>query len=111
MFKSGMKYQERIQDSRRNPVFQLFCGSEAEQVIPPYVVYNSKKIWLTWMEEGLANTRYNRSKSGWFDATIFTDWFVNLFVPYIKKNINGRVVLLGNILHIHFTEDVLNKIT
>lgn len=87
----------------------MFCGSAAGKIIPPYVVYKAEKIWLTWMEGGPPNTRYNRSKSGWFDATIFTDWFLNLFVPYVKKYINGRVVLLGDNLSSHFTQEVLSS--
>ena len=28
-------------------------------------------------EGGPSGTRYNRSKSGWFDGVIFDDWFSN----------------------------------
>lgn len=55
--------------------------------------------------------RYNRSKSGWFDSVIFTDWVINMFIPFVKKKKlnrgDNKVVLMGDNLSSHFTEQVL----
>lgn len=61
------------------------------------------------MDGGPPHTRYNRSKSGWFDASIFQDWFEQMFLPYIKKrklNQDGKVVLIGDNLSSHFCPEV-----
>lgn len=54
------------------------------------------------------NCRYNRSKSGWFDTAIFADWFSSMFVPHMRKlKLEGKVVVIGDNLTSHFSEDVL----
>ena len=50
--------------------------------------------------------RYNRSRSDWFDATIFCDWFENTFIPH-AKTLSGKVVLIGDNLSSHFSPEVL----
>ena len=81
VFRRGIKYPERIQDSTKSSTSIMFCGSASGSVLPPYVVYKYDNIWNTWMEGGPANTRYNRTKSCLFDATTFADWFVTSFIP------------------------------
>ena len=51
---------------------------------------------------------YNRSKSGWFDAVTFSDWFHKLFIPYVKK-LGQRVVLIGDNLASHFSDQVIRS--
>jgi hypothetical protein len=103
VFKRGIKYPERIRDGTKASTSLMFCGSAAGDVIPPYVVYIADHIWNTWTEGGLKNVRYNRSKSGWFDAVTFSDWFDKSFLPYVKR-LGKRVVLIGDNLASHFTE-------
>ena len=54
------------------------------------------------MEGGPSGTRYNRSRSGCFNAATFTDWFEFLFLPYVKS-IPGGKVLIGDNLSSHFS--------
>lgn len=108
IFKRRVKYAERIKDSSKSSISVMFCGSASGHVLPPYVVYKAEHLWQSWIDGGPPHTRYNRSKSGWFDSVIFNDWFVNLFVPYVKRMHNeGKVVLIGDNLSSHFTEEVL----
>ncbi|KAJ8929767.1 hypothetical protein NQ314_017504 [Rhamnusium bicolor] len=106
IFKRGVKYAERIRDSTKSSISVIFCGSASGEILPPYVVYKAENIWMTWMDGGPPHTRYNRSKSDWFDSVIFADWFCNLFVPHIKKQ-NKSAVLLGHNLSSHFSQEVL----
>lgn len=106
IFRRGVKYPERIRDFSKSSVSVMFCGSADGQMLPPYVVYKAESLWRTWTEGGPNQTRYNRSKSGWFDAIIFADWFCNHFIPFRKK-LEGRVVLIGDNLSSHFSEEVL----
>jgi len=39
-------------------------------------VYKADSLWTTWTENGPSHTRYNRSKSGWFDNLCFEEWFL-----------------------------------
>ena len=106
VFKRGVKYPERIKDSSKSSTSVMFCGSAAGNVLPPYVVYKSDHLWDLWTQGGLKGARYNRSKSGWFDAVTFQDWFHKLFVPYAKR-LGQRVVLIGDNLASHFSDGVL----
>ena len=108
IFKKGTKYPDRIRDSSKASVSIMFCGSASGWVLPPYVVYKAEHIWSTWMEGGPPNTRYNRSKSGWFDSVVYTDWFCKLFAPTVRKlHTNGKIVVLGDNLASHFSPEVL----
>jgi len=75
-------------------------------MLPAYIVYKAENIWSTWTEGGPKGTRYNCSRSGWFDSYCFSDWFETLFVPHAKK-LRGKEVLIGDNLSSHFTATVL----
>lgn len=109
IFKKGVKYPERVRDSTKSAVSIMFCGSASGNMLPAYVVYKAEHMWSTWTEGGPAETRYNRTKSGWFDAISFTDWFESTFIPHVKK-IAGPKVLIGDNLSSHFTETVLKLV-
>ena len=69
--KRGAKYPERIINATKAAVSLMYCGNALGEVLPPYVIYKADCLWSTWMENGPPKARYNRSKSGWFDATSF----------------------------------------
>ena len=46
----------------------MFCGNAAGESLAPYVVYKAEYLWSTWTEGDPQYTRYDRIKSGWFDA-------------------------------------------
>ncbi|ESO88428.1 hypothetical protein LOTGIDRAFT_165552 [Lottia gigantea] len=63
---------------------------ESGDFIPLTHIYNksfckAEHIWTTWTEGGTKGTRYNKSKSGWFDACCFADWFESILIPGIDK--------------------------
>lgn len=51
----------------------MFSGTADGQSLPIYVMYKADHLWDQWLEGGPAETRYNRSKSGWFDSVCFED--------------------------------------
>jgi len=106
VFKRGVKYPERIRDSTKASISLMFCGSATGEVLPPYVVYKADHLWNRWTEGGIKHVRYNRSKSGWFDAVTFADWFESSFIPYARR-VGDRVVLIGDNLASHFSERVI----
>jgi len=82
--KTGMKYPEWIINSMKTATSLIFWDSASGEILPSYVVYKAKAIWLTWTENGPPGTRYNRSKKGWFDALCFEDWFMTTLLPRLK---------------------------
>jgi len=56
-------------------------------------------------EGGPPNTRYNRSKNGWFDSNIFENWFVTTFLKEVQGE--GPSALTGDNLASHINERVL----
>lgn len=82
----------------------MFVGTASGHILPPYVVYKAEHLYDTWMEGGPRETRYNRSKSGWFDSTIFEDWFNKLVLPYFRKfPENAPKPMIGDSLASHIS--------
>ena len=46
--------------------------------------------------------------SGWVDNVCFNDWFTSVVVPYCRR-LEGKVVILGDNLPSHFSEEVIKK--
>ncbi|KAJ8967062.1 hypothetical protein NQ314_003122 [Rhamnusium bicolor] len=64
-------------------------------------------LYDSWAIGGPVGTRYNWSKSGWFEATVFEDWFEFLLLPRLKK-LEGTKVVIGDNLTSHLSVHVLD---
>lgn len=106
IFKRGKKYPERVMNSSKSAVSLMFSGTAHGHLLPIYVVYKSEKLWDTWLEGGPEKTRYNRSKSGWFDGTCFEDWYETVILPYLKDKPGRKVI---DNLSSHFSEKNLKS--
>lgn len=104
--KRGMKYCERIMNFSKSAISLMLSANAAGEILLPYVVYKAEHLWSTWTENGPPGTRYNRTKSGWFDMKCFEDWFVSLFLPKIKQQ-KGKKVVIGDNLSSHININVL----
>ena len=98
--KRGCKYPDRVINSSKVSTSIMFAAAADGTILPPYVVYKSTHLWDTWTEGGPPRCRYNRTKSGWFDAKCFEDWVGNIAVPYLKK-LPGKKILIGDNLASH----------
>lgn len=107
IFQRGSKYPERTMHSSKSSTSIMFAGSASGELLPMYVVYRAENLWDSWTYGGPPETRYNRSKSGWFDAQCFEDWFRSIAFPYLKRK-EGTKVLIGDNLSSHFNQDVLD---
>jgi len=108
--KRGMKYPERIINSTKLATSLMFCGSASGEILPPYVVYKAEALWSTRTENGPPGARYNRSKSSWFDALSFKDWFMMSLLPRLKK-LDGKKIVIGDNLSSHINVAVLEACT
>ncbi|KAK3933121.1 Jerky protein homolog-like [Frankliniella fusca] len=106
LVKRGTKYPERLMNSSKSANSVMFCGNGMGELLPPYVVYKAENMWNSWTQGGWPHSRYNRSKSGWFDHHSFEDWFFSLALPRMKKQ-EGRKVLLGDNLSSHLSLRVI----
>lgn len=87
----------------------MLSGTADGQSLPIYVVYKSEHLWDQWLEGGPEDCRYNRSKSGWFDGVTFEDWFLSVIVPYAKTKAPEKVVVIGDNLSSHFSQQILES--
>lgn len=99
--KRGAKYVEKICNFSKSSTSVMFCGNAEGKLLAPYVVYKAENMWTTWTENGPEKTRYNRSKSGWFDSITFEDWFTTHFLKEIKCSKDYPTVLIGDNLASH----------
>lgn len=108
LFRKGAKHAERVMNSSKSSVSIMFACAANGHFVPPYVVYKAERMMDTWVHGGPCNTRYNRSKSGWFDAHCFTDWVDKVAVPYFRHLPNDAArILIGDNLACHLSADVI----
>lgn len=119
LYRRGKKYPENIINHSKSAISIMFCGSASGVLLPPYVIYKSEHLWDRWTENGpkgdpccqdrccSSGSRYNRTKSGWIEASCFTDWFRSTFLPH-AMNLPGKKVIIGDNLSSHFTDEVLD---
>jgi hypothetical protein len=108
VFRRGCKYPERVLNSTKASTSVMFSATASGVLLPAYVVYKAEHLHDRWIEGGPDDVRYNRSKSGWFDSTCFSDWFNSVVVPFCRR-LDGKKVLLGDNLASHFSESVVSK--
>ena len=80
----------------------MFAAAADGTLLAPYVCYKAEHLYNTWMENGPRGTHYNRSKSGWFTAEIFEDWFNTVAVSYFRR-LSGPKYLIGDNLSSHIS--------
>lgn len=107
IYKRGCKYPERVINSSKSAISIMFSGTASGILLPAYVVYKAEHLYNTWVLGGPKDTRYNKSKSGWFDSICFEDWFQSVILPYVKTKQGQKVLLIGDNLSSHFSEKVL----
>ena len=59
-------------------------------------------MYDSWTVGGPEGAKYNRSKSGWFDQVLFTDWLRKVAIPHFKSlPRDDRKVMIGDNLASH----------
>jgi hypothetical protein len=104
----GLKYPERVMHASKVGFSVMFCGNASGDMLPPYTVYKSQHLYDRWINGGPKGARYNRSKSGWFDSTTFTDWFMKTALPRLRRQ-TGVKALIGDNLSTHLNEVVIKE--
>ncbi|XP_028037361.1 uncharacterized protein LOC114248348 [Bombyx mandarina] len=108
IFKRKVKYPERIMNTSKGNISIMFAATADGTLLPTYTVYKAEHLWTTWCENGPGKARYNRSKSGWFDSTVFQDWFNSVIIPWADK-LDGPKLIIGDNLSSHLNIDIVSK--
>lgn len=103
------KHPERIIDFSKSNFSVMFAGTASGVTLPPYVVYKADNLYGSWTEGGPAGTRYNKSKSGWFEGNIFEEWFQTIALPYLRKLGDCRKAIIGDNLASHISVRILEQ--
>lgn len=81
-------------NSFKASTFFMFIQTAEWKTLPllyvPYLVYKAQHIYDSWREMGPKNSKYNRTKSGWFNSVCFPDC-VELKATSCLKNLEGPV--------------------
>lgn len=104
----GTKYPERVMNASKSATSVMYAGFADGHQLPPYIVYKATNMYDTWTVGGPPGTRYNRSKSGWFDQHCFADWFNSMALPYLRR-LDGKKVIIGDNLSSHLSPEVIEK--
>lgn len=100
--RGGCKRPERVLDSSKSSTSVMFAGTASGKLLLCYVVYKAEHLYDTWRQGGPIGTRYNRSKSGWFDGVILEDCFSKIALKYFKKyDRDAPKMLIGDNLASH----------
>ena len=62
----------------------------------------------SWVRDAAPGTKFNRTKSGWFDEGTFECFFNDILVSRIKKE-EGAHAMIGDNLSSHISESVVRK--
>ena len=87
LFKKGVKYAKKVQNTSKQAILVIFCGSAGGQMVPPMVVYKAGNIYPGWTKRGPKGTTYSHTKSGWFDMAEFEKWFFSNLVPILRRKV------------------------
>ena len=81
----------------------MSCSNAEGELLPPYCVYKSTSaIMDSWVRGAPPGTKFNRTKSGWFDEGTFERFFNDILIPGIKKQ-EGAHAMIGDNLSSHIS--------
>lgn len=106
IFRRGVKYPERILNSTKGCVSLMFSGTADGKCLPPYIVYKADNLYNEWILNGPTDARYNCTRSGWFDAAMFEDYFRTVVLEWAKK-LPGPKVVIGDNLSSHLSPEIV----
>jgi hypothetical protein len=104
----GSKHPDRIIDHSKASTSVMFAGTASGTLLPPYVCYKAGHLYDTWTLNGPPGTKYNRTKSSWFNTVVFEDWFESIALVYFKKlPKDSPKIIVGDNLATHISINVI----
>lgn len=106
LIRKKSKHTDSIMDSSKSATSVIFAVNASGGMLPPYVVYKSLQMSEPWTLGGPDGCRYNRSLSGWFDQSIFEDWFQTISIPHFRR-LEGTKIIIGDNLASHVSINIV----
>ena len=81
----ALRGQKRVRyqcSGSKDQITVLRCCSETGQMIPPFVIFDTKQLNHLWTRGEVAGTRYGVSDSGWTDRGLFFSWLEEHFLAH-----------------------------
>lgn len=108
IFKREIIYPERVLNHTKGSISIMFAAAADGILLPTYTVYKAEHLWTSWCQNGPNGCRYNRTKSGWFNSTVFEDWFQTIVIPW-AENLQCPKVVIGDNLSSHLSVNIIRK--
>lgn len=106
----SQSHAESVLNTSKSSHSVMLAAAGDGTLLPPYVVYKSKNLYESWTQYGPPGTRYNSSKSGWFETIHFQDWFISIALHYCKSLPNEKPkVLIGDNVATHLSVEVIKE--
>lgn len=106
ILRRGTKYPERVINSTKGAISLMFSGTADGVSLPVYVVYKAENVYSEWVLGGPRGSRFNHTRSGWFDSTLFEDYF-NTIILVWANSLPGKKVIICDNLSSHLNVSVI----
>ena len=83
----------------KSQITVIACVSAVGQVIPPFVIFDSKSLNQQWTIGEVPGSRYGLSSSGWVDTELFKSWLKDHLLKYAVGTRPLLLVLDGHSTH------------
>ena len=97
--KRGQKKVRYRTSGNKNQITVIACVSASGQCIPPFVIFDAKRLNMEWRKDEVVRTSYGLSDNGWVDSELFRGW---LSEHFHSNAVSDRPILLlldGHSLH------------
>ena len=89
--RKGQKKVRYCSTGNKSQITVVGCINATGQALPPFIVFDAKKLNLQWTTGEVPGTTYGLSESGWMDNILFKEWFIKHFLSHAGS---GRPLLL-----------------
>ena len=90
----ALKGQKKVRyrcSGNKSQIIVLGCCNGTGQSMPPFIIFEGKKLNHLWTRNEVPGTRYGLSDSGWTDRALFYGWLEEHFLTHA---VPGRPLLL-----------------
>ena len=101
----GQKKVRHRTSGNKNQITVIACLSASGQCIPPFVIFDAKRLNLDWRKDEVVGTSYGLSSNGWVDSELFKGWLVQHFVANAVGDCPILLLLDGH--SSHFQPDLI----
>lgn len=102
-FAPGMKWPN-------DRITAMACANASGTIKISFLVIGKSKKPRCFKHVKMLPVEYTAQKSWWMNREIFTDWFIKVFIPAIRKHTDREILLLLDNAPVHPSKDFLNSI-